>query len=113
MNSVDDYVNGFEGTKKEWLTTLVAFMRESFPNAVETISYQMPMYKFDRQYIAFSVAKDHFSFHTIDFEMIGELKGTLPKAKFGRGCAKIGYDDKAAIPILFDACRRIVERSKN
>lgn len=86
-------------------------MRESFPHLQEKISYQMPTYKFNGQYIAFSVAKDHFSFHTLDFEMIEELKMLLPRAKFGKGCAKVRYDDKAAIPILFAMCRKIVARS--
>jgi len=112
MDTVNDYINSFEGVKKEWLTTFVSFMRESFPNLQEKISYQMPTYKFNGKYIAFSIAKDHFSFHTLDFEMIEELKGLLPRAKFGKGCAKVKYNDNAAIPILFDMCRKIVDRSK-
>ena len=112
MGTVDDYVNSFEGEKKEWLKTFVTFMRENFPEIQETISYQMPTYKFNRKYIAFSVAKDHFTYHSLDFEMINALKNLLPKAKFGKGCAKISYNDKAAIPILFDMSRKIVERSK-
>ena len=113
MNSVDDYVNSFEGVKKEWLTTFVTFMRENFPEIQETISYRIPTYKFDDKYIAFSsTAKDHFTFHSLDFEMIEELKNLLPRAKFGKGCAKVNYADKAAIPILFDMSRKIVERSR-
>ncbi|HWP97948.1 MAG TPA: DUF1801 domain-containing protein [Syntrophomonadaceae bacterium] len=112
MDTVNDYINSFEGVKKEWLTIMVAFMRETFPNVQEKISYQMPTYNFNRQYIAFSLAKEHFSFHTLDFEMIEELKVLLPKAKFGKGCAKIKYNDTEAIPILFDMCRKIIKRSK-
>lgn len=112
MKTVDDYINSFEGPKKEWLTTMVTFMRETFPEVQEIISYQMPTYKFNGKYIAFSVANDHFSFHSLDFEMIEELKDLLPKAKFGKGCAKLKYTAKESIPILFDMCRKIVERSK-
>lgn len=112
MNTIDEYINRYEGEKKEWLSTFVAFMRENFPEAKEVISYQIPTYKFNKQYIAFSVAKEHFSFHTIDFEMIEELKGLLPKAKFGKGCANVKYGDKEAIPILFEMSRRIVDRNR-
>lgn len=112
MNPIDEYINKYEGEKKEWLATFVAFMRENFPEAKEVISYQIPTYKFNKQYIAFSVAKEHFSFHTIDFEMIEELKGLLPNAKFGKGCANVKYGDKAAIPILFEMSRRIVDRNR-
>ena len=32
-NPVDEYINHFEGEKKEWLATMVGFMRETFPDA--------------------------------------------------------------------------------
>jgi uncharacterized protein YdhG (YjbR/CyaY superfamily) len=112
MKTVDEYVNSFEGEKKEWLVTFVTFMRENFPELQETIFYQMPAYKFNRSYIAFSVAKDHFTYHSLDFEMIEALKSLLPRAKFGKGSAKVSYSDRAAIPILFDMSTKIVERSK-
>lgn len=73
----------------------------------------MPMFKFNGTYIAFSAAKDHFSFHTIDFAMIEELKELLPEAKFGKGCAKVSYKDTDYIPVLFAMCRKIVDRNVN
>ena len=112
MNAVDEYINRFEGEQKEWLSTFVAFMRENFPEIPEIISYQMPMYKFNKTYIAFSLAKDHFTYHSLDFEMIEELKKLLPRAKFGKGSAKVSYADRAAQPILFEMSRRIVDRNK-
>ncbi len=115
-NPVDDYINSFESEKKEWLSTFVTHMRENFPELEETISYQMPTYKFrhqaSRNYIAFSTAKDHFTFHSLDFEMIEALKDQLPRAKFGKGSAKVNYNDREYIPILFDTAKKIVERSK-
>lgn len=111
MDSVDDYVNSYDGVKKEWITIFIIFMRKSFPNVKETMWYQMPTYKFNGQYIAFSIAKNHFTLHTLDFELIEGLKNLLPKEKFGKGCVKVNYTDKAAIPVLFDVCRKIVYRS--
>ncbi len=110
-NTVNEYVDSFSGEPKEWLSTFVNFMRENFPALPEGISYQMPTYKFGGKYIAFSAAKDHFSYHTLDFEMVEELKQLLPRAKFGRGCAKVSYADKDCIPILFEMSRKIVARN--
>lgn len=112
METVEQYIDQFDGEKKEWLTTFVKFMRENFPEAQEVISYQMPMYKFNKMYIAFSIAKDHFTYHTLDFEMIEELKSRLPAAKFGKGSAKIPYQRREYIPVLLDASHEIVARSK-
>jgi len=112
VSTVDEYVNSFDGVKKDWLLTFVNFMRENYPEIPERISYQIPMWKFDKQYVAFSVAKEHFTFHTIDFEMIEELKTLLPGAKFGKGSARISYDDRAAQPVLFDMIRKIISRQR-
>lgn len=112
VTTVDEYVNSFDGVKKDWLLTFVNFMRENYPEIPERISYQIPMWKLNQQYVAFSVAKEHFTFHTLDFEMIEELKSLLPGAKFGKGSAKIPYEDRAARQVLFDMIRKIMERSR-
>lgn len=112
MQQVNEYMDRYEGEKKEWLTTFVRFMRENLPDIPETIFYQMPAYKFDGTYIAFSLASEHFTFHTLDFDMIEELRELLPGAKFGKGSAKVKYSDMEAIPVLFDAARRIIERNR-
>jgi uncharacterized protein YdhG (YjbR/CyaY superfamily) len=110
--TIDEYINSYKGEPKEWLITFVAFMRENYPDIPEIISYQIPTWKFNRTYIAFSVAKDHFTFHTLDFKTIEELKTLLPRAKFGRGSAKVKYTDRESIPILFDMARKIVARNQ-
>ncbi|MDF2543803.1 MAG: hypothetical protein K0S47_3521 [Herbinix sp.] len=111
MNKVNEYIEQKDEVQKEWLLALITFMRDQFPQLEETFSFQMPMFKFNGKYIAFSVAKEHFTFHTLDFEMIEELKTLLPKAKFGKGCAKIKYQDTEAIPVLFNMSIKIVERN--
>lgn len=110
MNGVDDYIARFDGEKREWLETFVAFMRETYPELPERISYGMPMWKFGGTYVAFSVARDHFTFHTLDFDVLEALKAQLPGASFGRGSAKVKFAERAAIPVLRQACRTIVER---
>jgi uncharacterized protein YdhG (YjbR/CyaY superfamily) len=112
MDSVNEYIDSYEDEKKEWVVAFVTFMRKNYPNWEETISYQMPTYKFLGQYIAFNATKTHFTFHTLDFVMLEELKEELTNAKFGKRCVKVKYKDKDSIPILFDACRKIADRSK-
>ena len=111
-DAVDKYMDRFEGEKKEWLTTMVEFTRNTFPELEERMFYGMPAFRFDGGYIAFSVAKDHFTFHTLDFDMVEELKARLPKAGFGRGSVKVKFADREAIPVLFEASKTIVNRWK-
>ena len=108
MNTVEEYANRFEGEKKEWLMTFVSYMRETYPQIAEVISYQIPMYKFRKTYVAFSIAKDHFTFHTLDFDQIEALKERLPRAKFGKGSAKIPFNERGYIPVLKETIDRIM-----
>ncbi|HSV85450.1 MAG TPA: hypothetical protein VLH85_02675 [Levilinea sp.] len=112
IKTVDQFINNYEGEKKAWLTIFASFMRENYPEIPEAISYQIPTWKFHRTYIAFSAANEHFTFHTLDFEMIEELKTLLPKVKFGKGSAKVPYASRESIPILFDMIHKIVRRNR-
>ena len=112
--TVDEFVSAYDGDAREWLDTFVTFMRQNFPETEEVISYQIPTWKFPgkKMYIAVSPAKAHCTFHTLDFEMIEELKGLLPRAQFGKGSAKVPYTERQSIPILFDMARKIQARHK-
>ncbi|WP_052011859.1 DUF1801 domain-containing protein [Youngiibacter fragilis] len=110
MDPINEYMEKFDGEKREWLQNFVGYMRENHPDIPGRISYQMPMFKFNGMYVAFSAASDHFTFHTLDFDMIEELKGLLPKAKFGKGSAKVPYNDKASVEILISAIEKLIAR---
>ncbi|MBW8382635.1 MAG: hypothetical protein K0M69_08975 [Youngiibacter sp.] len=112
MDPIDEYMERFDGEKREWLQTFVGYMRKNHPEIPGRISYQMPMFKFNGTYVAFSAAIDHFTFHTLDFEIIQELKSLLPKAKFGKGSAKVPYYDKAAVDILFSSIEKVIGRNR-
>jgi uncharacterized protein YdhG (YjbR/CyaY superfamily) len=113
MTTIPEYTAQFKGAPRAWLDVFIRFMKENHPSIPGKISYQIPMYKFDGTYIAFSVAKTHFTFHTLDFERIEELKGLLPKStKFGKGSAKVKYNETAAQAILLSMCSKIIESHK-
>lgn len=111
METVQEYVESFGGIGREWLDTLMTYMHKHHPELRETLSYQIPTFKFGKMYIAFSLAKTHFSLHTLDFEMIEQIKGQLPQAKYGKGCVKVKYANREEIPTLFQAIDLIVERN--
>jgi uncharacterized protein YdhG (YjbR/CyaY superfamily) len=112
MDPIDEYMERFDGEKREWLHTFVGYMRKTHPEIPGGISYQMPMFKFNGMYVAFSAASDHFTFHTLDFDMIEELKSLLPKAKFGKGSAKVPYHDRTAVAILFSSIEKVIGRNR-
>lgn len=113
VDTVEEYMAELEtDEQRKWTMTFVSFIRENYPDFEEKISYQIPTFKFGKQYIAFSNAKTHFSVHTLDFELVLEMKERLPHAKFGKGCVKVKFEDDDAIPELFKFCREIVVRNQ-
>lgn len=111
---IDIYLKEFEGDSKEWLTTFVEHMRNKYPQLEEVISFKMPTYKLgsgkERNYIAFSVGKNHFSLHTMDFEYINVLREKLSKPGKGKGCVNVPFKNVEEQGILFDAIDEIIKR---
>ena len=89
-------------------------MREKHPDLEEVISFQMPTYKLgsgkERNYIAFSPAKNHFSMHTMDFDYIAMLKDKLSKPGKGKGCVNVPYNNKMERLIIIQGIEDIIER---
>ena len=111
ITTVEEYVNSCNATQKHWLVQLLEYMRATFPDIQETISYQIPTFKWNKNYIAFSVASKHIALHSLDFELVAQSKTWFPKAKFGKGCVKVAYTDHEYLPELYKLCDKIVGRS--
>jgi uncharacterized protein YdhG (YjbR/CyaY superfamily) len=110
-STVSEFISDCSEVQLERLLPLLDYMRQKYPDWREALSYQMPMFKQQKQYIAFSVASEHFSVHSLDFEQIAAARKLFPKAGFGKGCVKISYDEPDPfdrICILIDS---IVERN--
>ncbi|WP_131820645.1 DUF1801 domain-containing protein [Desulfoscipio geothermicus] len=88
MNQVDKYIATLEGTKQEWVSELVCFMREVYQDIPETFDYKMPTYKGDGFYIAFAARKNYFSFYTSDVRVLSLIKELSPTAQTGQRLCK-------------------------
>lgn len=108
--TVDEYLAHLGEPGRGWVKEFVGFMRREYPVVSEGISYQIPTYKVGNTYVAFSAAKGHFTFHTIDFERLGKLREELPGIRFGKGSAKVDYENEAAKPALYACIRDILAR---
>lgn len=113
MELVDEYIASLDELKKEWISSMVNFMREVFPELKETLSNKMPTYKGDGYYIAFAAQKNYFTFHTSDMMVLKLVKELIPSANMGKCCAKIKYNNVSAIECLMDVCKEIVDHHKS
>ena len=60
---VDDYIAGFPAPTQKMLHSLRNAIRKAAPGAEETISYQMPAYKFHGMLVYFAGYKNHIGFY--------------------------------------------------
>lgn len=109
MNKVDEYISSFDGVKTEWLTALVSFMRDIYPQISETFDHKMLIYHGDGFYVAFAAQKNYFSFYTDDVRVLSLIKDLLPGVSLGESVARVKYSANGAVEVLIDAIKEVVD----
>lgn len=96
FDTVDDYINSFDGKKKELLLEFRAKVKQLAPNAVESISYGMPGYKLNGKPLAyFAGFKSHISFFPTPSGIDALDKETKP---YRTGKGTMQFKDGEPIP---------------
>ena len=63
ITSIDEYIGTFPENIQDILEALRQAIRESAPNAEETINYQMPTFKLNGNLVHFAAHKEHIGFY--------------------------------------------------
>lgn len=63
VENVDIYLNKYSGLIRERLDKIRSIIRESVPDAQETIGYGMPTYKLNGNLVHFAANKNHLGFY--------------------------------------------------
>lgn len=61
IETVDEYIGGFSGKVRSTLKKIRYTIQQAAPNALETISYQMPAYKNGQVMFYFGAYQNHIS----------------------------------------------------
>lgn len=107
MDKIQDYINQFDGVKREWIEQLVSFMREE-TQLQEGFDYTMPTYKGQAFYIAFAAQKNYFSFYTDEVSVLEIFKAEMPSTSLGKTCARIKYKEQDAINVMMHIIEEII-----
>ncbi len=102
--SVDEYISGFPPDIKEKLETIRKAIKESAPDAEETISYRMPAFKQNGVLVYFAAFKDHIGFFPTA-SGIEAFKHELSGYKWSKGTIQFPMDK----PLPVDLVKRIVK----
>lgn len=103
--SIDEYIAEFPAEIQKVLEELRALIRETAPDATETISYAIPTFDLNRKHLVhFAGFKDHISFFPTG-SGVETFKDELEPYKGGKGTVQVPLGE----PLPTDLFRRIVE----
>ncbi len=104
FTTTDEYIGTFPKNIQDILEKLREVIRESAPEAEETIKYQMPTFKLKRNLVHFAAWKKHIGFYPTS-SAIEAFKNELSLYVGAKGSVKFPIDK----PIPFDLVRKIVK----
>ena len=104
FKTIDAYIKTFPKDVQHILEEMRQTIRKAAPQAVETISYQMPTFKLEgKGLVYFAAFKNHIGFYPIP-SGIEAFEEELSRYKQGKGSVQFPINQ----PVPFDLVRRIV-----
>jgi uncharacterized protein YdhG (YjbR/CyaY superfamily) len=104
INNIDEYIAIFPKNVRDILEELRKVIRESAPEAEETISYGMPTFKLNGNLVHFAAHKNHIGFYPTPSAIVA-FKKELSSYKQAKGSFQFPINE----PIPFDIVKKIVE----
>jgi len=117
ISTPDEYLDSLNEVARAWVQEFFDYLEENHKNFTISMFRQRPMYKnvednYLKGYLMFTGNKTHFVIHTLEFDIIEEMKALTPRAQFGKGCVKVKYKDVFLKPELKKMCDKVLKRYK-
>ena len=104
-STIDEYIKNFPTDVQRILEKMRQTIRKAAPDAVESISYQMPTFKMNgKNLVHFAAFQKHIGFYPIP-SGIEAFKKELSPYKQGKGSVQFPLDE----PIPYDLVEKIVK----
>jgi uncharacterized protein YdhG (YjbR/CyaY superfamily) len=104
FTSIDEYISQFPPEVQEKLQLIRKVIKESAPDAIEKISYQMPAFAMHGILVYFAAFKKHISFFPTASGVAAFVE-ELSEYKGGKGTIQFPHDK----PIPYELISRIVK----
>jgi uncharacterized protein YdhG (YjbR/CyaY superfamily) len=103
IKTIDEYITQFPREIQDLLQAVRRTIKESAPQAQETISYRIPTFKLNGNLVHFAAFKDHIGFFPTSSAIVA-FKEELSGYKISKGTIQFPLDK----PIPLDLVRKIV-----
>ncbi|MDD5772080.1 MAG: DUF1801 domain-containing protein [bacterium] len=104
LTTIDKYVSSFPKNVQDILKKLRLVIKETAPQAEETINYGIPTFKLNGNLVHFAAFKNHIGFYPTP-SAIATFKKELSPYKQAKGSVQFPLDK----PIPFDIIKKIVK----
>jgi uncharacterized protein YdhG (YjbR/CyaY superfamily) len=102
FNTIDEYIGTFPENVQRILEKMRQTIRDTAPEAVEAISYQMPTFKLNGNLVHFAAFKNHIGFYPTP-SGIEAFKKELSQYPGAKGSVQFPIDK----PIPYDLVKKI------
>jgi uncharacterized protein YdhG (YjbR/CyaY superfamily) len=103
FKTIDEYIKTFPKDVQNILEKIRQTIRKAVPEAVETITYQMPTFKLNGNLVHFAAFKNHIGFYPTPSGIEAFKKG-ISAYKWAKGSVQFPINK----PIPFDLVEKIV-----
>ena len=102
--NIDQYIAAFTPDVQEKLKSIRKLVHDTIPEAVETISYQMPAFKYNGKILVYFAAfKNHIGFYATPEANLA-FKDELSEYKTTKGTIQLPYNK----PLPMELLRKII-----
>jgi uncharacterized protein YdhG (YjbR/CyaY superfamily) len=113
MTTVQAYIDAAEESRRPTLYALRKLVRETVPDAVESIRHGMPYYNHHGDLCAFAAQKRYYSFYVMSAgEPIAPHRGALGTLDVGKGCIRFTSLDELPGGVLAEILTAAAEANE-
>ena len=110
--TIDDYINSFPKDIQELLKQIRLTIKNTAPEAIETINYKMPTFQFNGNLVHFAAYKQHIGFYPAP-SGIEAFKKDLSEYKWAKGSVQFPLDKTIPLDLIAEIVKfRVIENSK-
>ncbi len=104
--TVEEYIKGYPEDIQVIANKLRKLIKVTAPMAIESISYMIPMYKFNGKHlVAFAIYKGHYGFYPTKSSIFKKYEKELSGYKRSTGTIQFPIDK----PLPFDLIKKIIK----
>jgi uncharacterized protein YdhG (YjbR/CyaY superfamily) len=100
FTSFDDYFSSFPEATRKKLEQIRTIVKEVVPEAQETISYNMPAYKFHGILLYFAGHKEHIGFYPGDAKTLTVFQSQIEGFDTSKGTIRFPLDKPLPLPLI-------------